>query len=234
MVGRGPAEQMAAQRNPQEILARGNIRTNCIPRLHRSYRNPMALDSGIADFEAARRASLTEALLRTGKGDRSAFEAVYKATSAKLFGVCLRIFSDRNEAEEALQDAYITIWNRAASFEAGRASPISWLVTVTRNRAIDRLRAKGKAGLASLDEATDVADPTPSAEAQLVALGDDKLLYGCIDGLDRRDAHFIKSAFIGGATYADLATREGEPLGTIKSRIRRALMKLRTCMEGAS
>lgn len=194
----------------------------------------MALDSGIADFEAARRASLTEALLRTGKGDRSAFEAVYKATSAKLFGVCLRIFSDRNEAEEALQDAYITIWNRAASFEAGRASPISWLVTVTRNRAIDRLRAKGKAGLASLDEATDVADPAPSAEAQLVALGDDKLLYGCIEGLDRRDAHFIKSAFIGGATYADLATREGEPLGTIKSRIRRALMKLRTCMEGAS
>ena len=194
----------------------------------------MALDSGIADFEAARRASLTEALLRTGKGDRSAFEAVYKATSAKLFGVCLRIFSDRNEAEEALQDAYITIWNRAASFEAGRASPISWLVTVTRNRAIDRLRAKGKAGLASLDEATDVADLTPSAEAQLVALGDDKLLYGCIEGLDRRDAHFIKSAFIGGATYADLATREGEPLGTIKSRIRRALMKLRTCMEGAS
>ena len=194
----------------------------------------MALDSGIADFEAARRASLTEALLRTGKGDRSAFEAVYKATSAKLFGVCLRIFSDRNEAEEALQDAYITIWNRAASFEAGRASPISWLVTVTRNRAIDRLRAKGKAGLASLDEATDVADPAPSAEAQLVALGGDKLLYGCIDGLDRRDAHFIKSAFIGGATYADLATREGEPLGTTKSRIRRALMKLRTCMEGAS
>jgi RNA polymerase sigma-70 factor, ECF subfamily len=194
----------------------------------------MALDSGIADFEAARRASLTDALLRTGKGDRSAFEAVYKATSAKLFGVCLRIFSDRNEAEEALQDAYITIWNRAASFEAGRASPISWLVTVTRNRAIDRLRAKGKAGLASLDEATDVADLTPSAEAQLVALGDDKLLYGCIEGLDRRDAHFIKSAFIGGATYADLATREGEPLGTIKSRIRRALMKLRTCMEGAS
>lgn len=225
---------MAAQRNPLEILVRGNIRTNCIPRLHQSYHNPMALDSGIADFEAARRASLTEALLRTGKGDRSAFEAVYKATSAKLFGVCLRIFSDRNEAEEALQDAYITIWNRAASFEAGRASPISWLVTVTRNRAIDRLRAKGKAGLASLDETTEVADPTPSAEAQLVALGDDKLLYGCIDGLDRRDAHFIKSAFIGGATYADLATREGEPLGTIKSRIRRALMKLRTCMEGAS
>lgn len=194
----------------------------------------MALDSGIVDFETARRAFLTEALLRTGKGDRSAFEAVYKATSAKLFGVCLRIFNDRNEAEEALQDAYITIWNRAASFEAGRASPISWLVTVTRNRAIDRLRSKGKAGLASLDEASDTADPSPLAEAQLLAFDEDKLLHGCIDGLDQRDAHFIKSAFMGGATYADLAAREGEPLGTVKSRIRRALIKLRTCMEGAS
>jgi RNA polymerase sigma-70 factor (ECF subfamily) len=194
----------------------------------------MATDSGIVDLEAARRASLTEALLRTGKGDRSAFEAVYRATSAKLFGVCLRIFGDRNEAEEALQDAYITIWNRAATFEAGRASPISWLVTVTRNRAIDRLRSKGKVGFTSLDEASEIEDPSPLAEAQLMAIGDDKLLYSCIDGLDRRDAHFIKSAFLGGATYADIATRDGEPLGTVKSRIRRALVKLRTCMEGAS
>ena len=194
----------------------------------------MAIDSGSVNIETARRASLTEALLRTGQGDRSAFEAVYKATSAKLFGVCLRIFSDRTEAEEALQDAYITIWNRAASFEAGRASPISWLVTVTRNRAIDRLRSKGKAGLTALDEAAEIADPAPLAEAQLLARGEDDLLHGCIEGLDRRDAHFIRSAFIGGATYADLASREGEPLGTVKSRIRRALMKLRTCMEGAS
>lgn len=194
----------------------------------------MTADSGIPDLAAARRVRLAEALIRTGRGDRSAFETVYKATSAKLFGVCLRIFPDRNEAEEALQDAYLTIWNKAASFETGRASPISWLVAVTRNRAIDRLRAKGKAGLASLDEAAEIADPAPLAEAQLMADGEDRLLHGCIAGLDRRDAHFIRSAFIGGATYADLAAREGEPLGTVKSRIRRALIKLRACMEGAS
>lgn len=193
----------------------------------------MAADDS-SNLDDARRARLADALLRTGRGDRSAFEAVYKATSAKLFGVCLRIFPDRNEAEEALQDAYLTIWNRAASFEAGRASPISWLVTVTRNRAIDRLRAKGKAGLASLDEATEIADPAPLAEAQMLAAGEDRVLHGCIEGLDGRDAHFIRSAFIGGATYADLAEREGEPLGTVKSRIRRALIKLRGCMEGAS
>jgi RNA polymerase sigma-70 factor, ECF subfamily len=194
----------------------------------------MAADSASSDLDSARRARLAEALIRTGRGDRSAFETVYKATSAKLFGVCLRIFPDRNEAEEALQDAYLTIWNKAASFEAGRASPISWLVAVTRNRAIDRLRARGKAGLTSLDEAAEIADPAPLAEAQLLASSEDRVLHGCIEGLDHRDAHFIRSAFIGGATYADLAQREGEPLGTVKSRIRRALIKLRGCMEGAS
>lgn len=194
----------------------------------------MPADDSMTNLDDVRRARLADALLRAGRGDRSAFEAVYKATSAKLFGVCLRIFPDRNEAEEALQDAYITIWNKAASFEAGRASPISWLVTVTRNRAIDRLRAKGKAGFVALDEAAEVADPAPLADAQLLAAGNDDVLHGCIEGLDGRDAHFIRSAFIGGATYADLAAREGEPLGTVKSRIRRALIKLRACMEGAS
>jgi RNA polymerase sigma-70 factor, ECF subfamily len=194
----------------------------------------MVADSASSDLDSARRARLAEALIRTGRGDRSAFEAVYKATSAKLFGVCLRIFPDRNEAEEALQDAYLTIWNKAASFESGRASPISWLVAVTRNRAIDRLRARGKAGMASLDEAAEIADPAPLADAQLLASGEDHVLHGCIEELEHRDAHFIRSAFIGGATYADLAEREGEPLGTVKSRIRRALIKLRGCMEGAS
>jgi RNA polymerase sigma-70 factor, ECF subfamily len=198
----------------------------------RSYQIAMTADNNSIDMDTARRTRLSDALIRTGQGDRAAFETVYKATSSKLFGVCLRIFPDRTEAEEALQEAYLTIWNKAASFEAGRASPISWLVTLTRNRAIDRLRSKGKAGLTSLDEAAEIADPTPLADAQLLAAGEDSVLKGCIDDLDKRDAYFIRGAFIGGATYANLAEREGEPLGTVKSRIRRALIKLRLCMEG--
>ena len=186
------------------------------------------------DIETARRARLTDALVRTGEGDRSAFETVYKATSAKLFGVCLRIFPDRAEAEEALQEAYLTIWNKAASFEAGRASPISWLVTVTRNRAIDRLRSKGKVGLTALDEAAEIADPAPLADAQMLVASDNRVLNGCIEDLNQRDAHFIRCAFVAGATYAELANSEDEPLGTVKSRIRRALIKLRSCMEGMS
>jgi RNA polymerase sigma-70 factor, ECF subfamily len=192
----------------------------------------MAADDTITNLDDARRARLVDALLRTGQGDRGAFESLYRLTSAKLFGVCLRIFPERHEAEEALQDAYLTIWNRAASFQAGRASPISWLVTVTRNRAIDRLRAAGKARYVPVEEAAEIADPAPRADAQLFAAGEDQALHGCIQGLEVRDAHFIRAAFIGGATYAQLADTEGAPLATVKSRIRRALIKLRACMEG--
>ena len=189
---------------------------------------------GPASIDDARRARLDDALIRTGQGDRSAFETLYRATSAKLFGVCLRIFPERAEAEEALQDAYLTIWNRAASYQAGRASPISWLVAVTRNRAIDRLRAAGKAKYAALEEAAEIADPAPRADALMALAGEDRALHGCIEGLESRDAHFIRSAFIGGATYAQLADAECAPLATVKSRIRRALLRLRTCMEGLS
>lgn len=194
----------------------------------------MAKDSGTADLDSARRARLSDALVKAGRGDRHAFATVYAATSAKLFGVCLRIFPDRNEAEDVLQDAYLTIWNKAASFESGRASPISWLVAVTRNRAIDRLRAKKKIGTTSMEEAVEIADATPLADAQLIEEADDRVLHDCIQSLDTRDAFFIRSAFIGGSTYADLAENEGQPLGTVKSRIRRALLKLRGCMEGAA
>ncbi len=189
----------------------------------------MNTSANIAD---AARAKLTEALLRSGKGDRSAFEYLYRQTSAKLFGVCLRIFPERTDAEEALQDAYLTIWNKAASFESGRASPISWLVTVTRNRAIDRLRASGTARLVPVEEASEIADPAPLADAQMLSRGEDGALHGCIATLDTRDAEFIRAAFIGGATYADLAAQEAVPLGTVKSRIRRALIKLRACLGG--
>lgn len=178
----------------------------------------------------ADRARLTEFLVATGRGDRAAFEQLYRRTSAKLFGVCFRIFGNQSEAEDVLQDVYITIWNKAATYEAGRASPITWLVTVARNRSIDRLRGVGRTGLAPLDEAAEVADPSPAADTVLIAQGDDAALSHCINGLNPRDAGFIRASFLQGATYADLAMRDGLPLGTVKSRIRRALLALRQCL----
>src|ERR1700676_4555950 len=89
----------------------------------------------------ANRSQLLAALARVAGGDRSALQIVYQDTCAKLFGVCLRILNDRSEAEDVLQDVYVTVWRKAATFDPGRASPITWMVAIARNRAIDRLRA---------------------------------------------------------------------------------------------
>ena len=86
------------------------------------------------------RARLASAIVRIGAGDKSALDYVYRATSAKLFGICLRILGDRKEAEDTLQDVYLTLWRRADRFDPARASPITWVAVLARNRAIDRLR----------------------------------------------------------------------------------------------
>src|SRR5213595_3575381 len=89
----------------------------------------------------ATRSELAAALARVAAGDRTALRLVYQDTSAKLFGVCLRILKDRSEAEDVLQEVYVTVWRKAAAFDPNRASPITWLVAIARNRAIDRLRS---------------------------------------------------------------------------------------------
>jgi len=179
---------------------------------------------------ASERAALTAALARVASGDRAALQDVYARTSAKLFGVCLRIFPERADAEDALQDAFVNVWQRAGTFDAARASPITWLVTLTRNRAIDRLRASGRRMTAPIDAAGDVADETPDAEACLIDEGERARIAVCIETLGGGDATMIRTAFFEGATYNDLAERAGMPLGTVKSRIRRALMKLKDCL----
>ncbi len=198
----------------------------------------MADTESVAEIVSRRadadRAALTDILLRTGAGDRDAFELLYKKTSAKLFGVCLRIFGERADAEEALQEAYLTIWKKASAFQAARASPISWLVAVTRNRAIDRLRSGGRATFASLEAAAEVPDPGQTAEEVLIGAADDGALTQCLAELEPRDAQFIRAAFLGGATYVELAQQEGSPLGTVKTRIRRALARLRGCLNAQS
>jgi RNA polymerase sigma factor (sigma-70 family) len=155
---------------------------------------------------------------------------VYRRTSAKLYGIALRISPDGDEAEDVLQDAFINIWQKAGSFDPARASPITWLVALTRNRAIDRLRSKGKRVTAPLELAAEVADERPDAEQCLIADQSDARIVTCIETLAKDDATLIRTAFFDGATYADIAERANAPLGTIKSRIRRALLKLRTCL----
>nr|WP_246368431.1 sigma-70 family RNA polymerase sigma factor [Aurantimonas endophytica] len=177
------------------------------------------------------RAFLVERLRAVADGDRQALRAVYERTAAKLFGVCLRILDNREEAEDVLQDVYLTVWNRADSFDPARASPITWLATIARNRAIDRRRQLGPRIFdRPVDGAVDVADETPDALALLHRSDDARRLAECLDGLDGRTRVMIVTAFYGGDTYNELAETAGVPLGTMKSLIRRGLMRLKECL----
>lgn len=129
-----------------------------------------------------------------------------------------------------LQEAFINVWRRAGSFDPARASPITWLVALTRNCAIDRLRARGKRIMTPIEIAGEIVDDRPDAEAHLIAHEVDERITACIETLDKSDALLIRTAFFDGSTYSEIAQRASLPLGTIKSRIRRALLKLRSCL----
>jgi RNA polymerase sigma factor (sigma-70 family) len=181
---------------------------------------------------AAAREQLIAALARVATRDSEALRFVYSATASKLFGVCLRILRDNGEAEDVLQNVYLTIWHQAAKFDPEKASPITWLVAIARNRAIDRLRASATARrMAPLDDAIDVKDDAPGALSKLVAGEEQQRLMDCLNELESRQANAIRVAFLDGVTYEELARRMDVPLGTMKSLIRRALIQLRGCLE---
>jgi RNA polymerase sigma factor (sigma-70 family) len=178
------------------------------------------------------RDQLADALGMTGQGDRAAFRQVYLATSAKLLGVCLRILADRQIAEDVLQETYLTVWRKAGSFDASRASPITWLVTIARNRAIDRLRASANFRKSTpVDAANEVVDGAILPSEAVERDDDARRLHGCLDQLDDKVGGVIRTAFMEGVTYDSLAVRENVPLGTMKSWIRRGLLRLRACLE---
>jgi RNA polymerase sigma factor (sigma-70 family) len=177
------------------------------------------------------RAELSAALARVAQGERAALEDVYRRTSAKLFGICLRVLGDRAEAEDVLQEVYLIVWRRAGQFDAGRASPITWLATLARNRAIDQARRRGTRAFAPEEAAIAEPDPSPSAEAQLALAGDTRQLQDCLEALEPAGATAIRTAFFEGLTYEALARKLGAPLGTIKTRIRRSLAQLRLCLQ---
>lgn len=184
-----------------------------------------------ADDGAVARKELAAALARVAGGDRPALQFIYRQTAAKLFGVCVRILQDRNEAEDVLQEIYVTVWRRASAFDPDRGSPITWLAAIARNRAIDRLRAAAPARRTQpLEEAAEIRDQSPGALAAVIADEDHRRLMTCIDRLDPPKASAIRAAFLDGATYEELARRVNIPLGTMKSWIRRSLMQLRECL----
>jgi RNA polymerase sigma-70 factor (ECF subfamily) len=174
-----------------------------------------------------------EALLaRVALGNRAAFEALYRRSADRLFGICVRVLRDRGEAEEALQDLFASVWRKAAQYDPARAGAMSWLGMMARNKAIDRLRTRPPGrDMTGLDAASELADTAPSPAQQAEAHTERLRLDRCIDELEPRRRSLIRDAFFDGFTYEQLATRAQAPLGSVKSWIRRGLMQLRACLE---
>ena len=169
-------------------------------------------------------------LSRAAKGDREAFRAVYIATSAKLYGVVLRILRRRDLAEEVLQDVYVSIWKHAGTFDPERASPITWMVTIARNRALDEIRRKTIVSLAAEAEALAVPDPGVSAVERIEQDDDRRRLEACLERLEESRRELIKLAYLDGLSRQELADRFGHPVATIKTWLHRSLKILKECL----
>lgn len=167
-------------------------------------------------------------------GDRMAFRALYSAASAKLYGVCLRILRNRAEAEEALQEVFTRIWINAGRFDADRGRAMTWLISIARNHSIDRLRSRREETIDSSegDPFAMIPDPTPGAEARAVAQGEAGRISKCFEILQPAQAAAIRGAYLDGLSYAELADRHAIPLNTVRTWLRRGLLRLKECLAG--
>jgi len=179
----------------------------------------------------AEQEALDRLLSQTARGDQAAFAELYRCSSSRLFGVCLRMLRERGETEEVLQETWITVWHRAATFDASRASAITWLTTLARNKAIDRLRQRREQPLDDPALVNTLVDEDPSPAADAENSQEYRRLRDCLDQLEPQQRGSVRAAFFSGATYNELATRCQVPLGTMKSWIRRSLLQLRTCLD---
>lgn len=176
-------------------------------------------------------AELTRLLSASARGDRAAFARLYEATSAKLYGVSLRILRRTDLAEEAVQDAYVRIWRRAGDFDPSRASAIAWMAAITRNRALDIARLKGELPLEDAPDMGDGPAPGPGPEAEAELNDELRRLQVCLSELDDERRSAVVLAYRDGWSREELAQRYGRPVATVKTWLRRSLMTLRQCLE---
>jgi RNA polymerase sigma-70 factor (ECF subfamily) len=165
-------------------------------------------------------------LRRVAAKDREAFRVLYAATAARLYGVCVSLLKDRARAEEALQEAFTRIWERADSYEEEKGAALAWMTVVTRRIALNELRRRDNVH-DSLDdeEAPEVATELPEPDP----IGKNRLL-NCLDKLDAERRQWVLLAYIHGYSHEELARRFKKPLGTMKSALFRGLAELRKCV----
>jgi len=190
----------------------------------------MAADAAFPQPEAL------EALLsRCALHDQRAFAELYRYTSAKLFGVALRILRREDWAEEVLQESFVNIWNHAAAYAAAKSQPMTWMTSIVRNRSLDWLRRPRQEDT-NVDYdllVENVRDDSADPLEQLAQSAEASALAHCMTLLDSQQRQSIALAFQHGLSHSELATHLRQPLGTIKTWIRRGLERLRSCLDGA-
>lgn len=175
-------------------------------------------------------ADLSALLARVAARDRDAFSAVYRATSGKLWGVILRILPRRDLAEDVLQDVYVKIWERAESFDPAKASPITWMASIARNRAIDEIRRRRSVSIEETPEALEVADAGADPLEGAQQSDDLRRLKQCLESLEPERRDMVLLAYYSGLSRDELAERFSHPVNTIKTWLHRSLAQLRKCL----
>jgi len=171
-----------------------------------------------------------DAIVRCGRGDRSALRAIYDRDARRMLGIAHRILRRRELAEEAVQDAFVQIWTKATGFDPARgASARAWLFAIVRNRALNILRDGSREHLT--DAVPDAPHDAPDPEAIVSSLSDASRLRRCLETIDRRRRDCLLLAYAQGLSHGEVAGRLGLPLGTVKAWIRRSLLSLRECMQ---
>ena len=182
---------------------------------------------------------LQRLLTACGRRDEVAFGRLYEVSSAKLFGVALRILKREDWAEEVLQDCYVNIWTHAATYSAGLSAPMTWMTSIVRNRCLDWLRRpRAEVVLESSEpEGDDPLEAMPSEGAGpldlLAQAKDSQAIAECLRGLEGKSRQAIMLAYFEGLSHSELATHMQQPLGTVKTWVRRGLERLKGCLTQA-
>ncbi|TGN40658.1 sigma-70 family RNA polymerase sigma factor [Marinobacter confluentis] len=176
-------------------------------------------------------AGISKLIARVAQADRAAFSSLYQATAPKLLGVVLRILNNRAWAEEVIQDAYLKVWQKAGQFDEDKSSPITWMVSIARNSAIDELRKHPTGRTVNDDQLDQVPGGQTTAQQQVEDQQSVNQLNHCIDQLEKERQDMVRLAYLNGWSRDDLAGQFGQPVNTVKTWLRRALQDIKRCLE---
>lgn len=180
---------------------------------------------------------LTLWLRGAAQKDALAFRQLYEASSPRLFGLALRILRRRELAEEVLQESFVSIWHHAGDYQAGLSAPMTWMTTIVRNKSFDllrRLRADSAIDGEDVDGRVLVSlrDPTANPAETLELSSEARALAACMSALEEKHRHVVGLAFFHDLSYSDVAQKLALPIGTVKTWIRRSLVRLQDCLTG--